>query len=77
MQTIVILLSIKDDEIMNGYPPPVLVKTWLFVATSRDFDLNQVKFPIHKAIQDYFGSIELAQLYVDQASGSEVSIRSV
>lgn len=50
---------------MNRFPPAILVETWIYLATNQDPDLAHVKLPLRRAIKDYFGSMELAQLYVE------------
>ena len=49
---------------MKEYPPVILVNTWLYLATNPNPELDHVKLPIRRAIKDFFGSMELAQLYV-------------
>ncbi|MCW8865535.1 MAG: hypothetical protein OQK09_01530 [Colwellia sp.] len=51
---------------MHGYPPVALVETWLFLATNQSPELEHVKLPLRRVIKDYFGSNELAKLYVEQ-----------
>ena len=46
-------------------PPPVLVKTWLNVIYSRDMPLGIVNERT-KSLCYYFGSLELAYMYVEQ-----------
>jgi hypothetical protein len=52
---------------MKGFPPVVLVETWLFITTNRNnYDFVEVELSVRRNIKYYFGSMELAQLYVDQ-----------
>lgn len=59
---------------MNEFPPVVLVETWLHVLTSKNQRAFLQKKVIIKKIQEHFGSIELAQLYVEQSKDEEVEI---
>jgi len=58
-------------------PPPILVETWIFVATSSDKSLSKVKLPIWRNINEIFGSIELARIYVVQSKEEDVEIHFV
>jgi len=46
--------------------PPILVDTWIQILKYDDYELEQRRFVIKKWLNYYFGSIELAQLYVEQ-----------
>ncbi|WP_159820284.1 hypothetical protein [Colwellia sp. 20A7] len=57
---------------MKGYPPVVLVDTWLFIATNQHTELIHSKSHALNAIDIYFGSIELAYLYIEQVKRGDV-----
>lgn len=59
---------------MKGYPPVILVETWLYLATTRNSELEHVKLPIRRAIKDLFGSMELARLYVEQVKKDDIDV---
>ncbi len=59
---------------MKGFPPPILVETWIYLATNNNPDLAHVKLSLRRAIKDSFGSIELAQLYVEQYTEKDVEV---
>jgi hypothetical protein len=59
---------------MKGYPPAILVDTWLYLATNQKPELEHVKLPISRAIKELFGSMEIAQFYVEHAKKDEVEI---
>lgn len=62
---------------MNGYPPPVLVETWLYLIKDNDPELEQIKLPLRRVIKNLFGSAELAELYVEQFSNKEVDVQYI
>jgi hypothetical protein len=62
---------------MNGFPPPVLVETWLFLTNSNSPELKYLKLPLHNAIKHFFGSNELAQLYIEQFKDKEIEVHYV
>ena len=62
---------------MNGFPPPILVETWLHLATNNNPNLVHAKLPHRKAIKKFFGSIELAQLYVEQHKEKDIEVHFV
>jgi hypothetical protein len=51
---------------MNGFPPPGLVETWIYLATNHNSELAHIKASATQNINEVFGSIEIAQLYIDQ-----------
>jgi hypothetical protein len=53
---------------MNGFPPAVLVETWIFLATNNNPELENSRAPALKKIYRIFGSIEVAILYVEHCS---------
>jgi len=59
---------------MRKSPPPVLVDTWLHVVYSKEDNIARQKFELHRIIKEYFGSIGLAQLYVEQSKSEEMKI---
>jgi len=50
----------------KGLPPVSLVKTWVFIKTSNHSNLGYAKRNAQQGIKKYFGSIELAEYYIDQ-----------
>jgi len=56
---------------MKGFPPPILVDTWLHLATNNNPDLAHIKLPIRRALKKKFGSIELARIYVEESKDKE------
>ncbi len=62
---------------MNGFPPPILVETWIYLATSHKPELAHVKMPTHSAIKEYFGSIELAYLYIEEKRDKDIEVHFV
>ena len=55
----------------HGSPPVALVETWVFVATSESYEISTHKTRAHKAINDLFGSVEIAQIYIDRCRGKQ------
>lgn len=51
---------------MHEYPPVALVETWLSLIKDQSPELEHVKLPLRRALKAYFGSNELAKLYVEQ-----------
>jgi len=62
---------------MNGYPPPILVETWLFLIKNNSIELQHVKPPLHRAIKYFFGSNELARFYIEQCKDEEIEVHLV
>lgn len=52
------------------YPPVALVKTWLVISTSRYIALQEEKLRAYNSIHKFFGSITIAELYVEQLEKS-------
>ncbi len=52
--------------IAGKYPPVVLVKTWILIATSDREQLQQGDHRAQLGINQFFGSITLAELYIEQ-----------
>ncbi|MDX2370315.1 MAG: hypothetical protein QNK36_18220 [Colwellia sp.] len=62
---------------MNVYPPPILVETWLYLTTNHSIQLEHVKRPLHRAIKNFFGSNELARLYIEQCKDEQIEVHFV
>ena len=57
---------------MKKLPPPILVETWLFIViNSKYHELDEVQLSVRHTIKHYFGSMELAQLYVEQMTSDK------
>lgn len=52
--------------IKGSYPPTVLVKAWILIATSDRPQLKQGDYRAQMSINKYFGSITFAELYIEQ-----------
>lgn len=59
---------------MKGFPPPVLIDTWLHVIYCKEENIAQQKFELRRKIKEHFGSTELAQLYVEQFKDKETEV---
>jgi hypothetical protein len=59
---------------MKQLPPPMLVKTWLYIIYTSEEDMDSQKFKLRKLIKELFGTIELAQLYIEQISDEDFEI---
>lgn len=59
---------------MKGFPPPVLVETWLHIIKSKAKNVARQQLESSRKINKYFGSIELAQLYVEQVKDDEIDV---
>ena len=59
---------------MKEFPPAVLVETWLHIMNSKGKNIFRQQNAIIKKIKEHFGSIELAQLYVEQSKDEEIEI---
>lgn len=59
---------------MKEYPPVILVDTWLYLVKNQKPELDHTQFPLRKAIKYYFGTIELAELYVEQLKGEDIEV---
>ncbi len=51
----------------HGDPPVALIEAWLFILQSNDPELVSDKRRAYRAIRDVFGSLELAESYVDKS----------
>lgn len=45
---------------MKQLPPPMLVKTWLFIIHTAEEGMDSKKFQLRKLIKELFGTMELA-----------------
>ncbi|NQY88737.1 MAG: hypothetical protein HRT51_13515 [Colwellia sp.] len=59
---------------MKQLPPPILVKTWLYVIASNEEGIDYQKFKLRQAIKEIFSSTELAQLYIEQLADDDIEI---
>lgn len=59
---------------MKQLPPHMLVKTWLYIIYSNEEDMDSQKFKLRKAIKEFFGSMDLAKLYVEQIPDDDIEI---
>jgi hypothetical protein len=59
---------------MKQLPPPMLVKTWLFIIYTTEEGMDSQKFKLRKLIKELFGTMELAQLYVERISDSDIEV---
>ena len=62
---------------MNGFPPPILVETWIYLAINRNIDLAHLKLHYRRLIKKHFGSMELAQLYLDGRTDKDIEVHFV
>ncbi|WDE04289.1 hypothetical protein SG34_023565 [Thalassomonas viridans] len=51
-----------------------LVKTWLFLLKSDDPELKKSKYYANKRILRTFGSVEVAEIYLEQLQQEEADI---
>jgi len=57
---------------MNGINIPVsLVEAWVFIQTYDQFNLSQEKHRAQTAIKEHFGTIEVAQNYIDECRNTQ------
>lgn len=61
----------------NQIPPVMLVKTWIFIATSNYPEFTQKRFEVLKQINFIFGSLEFAYLYVEQNEDEEIEVHVI
>ena len=54
--------------------PHSLLKTWLFMAKSQDPKLAKSKFLAFAQIKKHYGSLSLAQLYLEQVDDKLVEV---
>ena len=59
---------------MKQLPPPMLVKTWLYIIYTTEEGMDSQKFQLRKLIKELFGTMELAQLYIERFSDDEVEV---
>jgi len=58
---------------MQGIPGS-LVKTWLFMIQSDDPKLATQKFYAYQKIKQLFGSINMAEIYLEQYEDDEIEV---
>jgi len=58
---------------MKGIPTS-LVKTWLFLIQSNDPKLTTQKFYAYQKIKQLFGSINMAEIYLEQYDDEEIEV---
>ncbi|NQZ82748.1 MAG: hypothetical protein HRT52_17200 [Colwellia sp.] len=58
---------------MKGIPGS-LVKTWLFMIQSDDPKLVTQKFYAYQKIKQLFGSINMAEIYLEQYEDDEIEV---
>jgi hypothetical protein len=63
-----------DDGVMKEYPPVILVDTWLYLVKNQKPEFDHIQFPLRQLIKYYFGTMELAELYVEQLKDDEIDI---
>jgi len=56
---------------------PVLIQTWLFLIQSKDPKLAYAKLDAHRLIKQYFGSVDLAYLYLEQHDDHQIEVMVV
>jgi hypothetical protein len=59
---------------MKQLPPPMLVKTWLYIISTTEEGMDSQKFKLRKLIKELFGTMELAQLYTERVSDNEIDV---
>lgn len=57
--------------------PEALVKTWLFMIKSNDPELKKSKYYANKRIIRTFGSIEVAEIYLEQLNEEKRAIEII
>lgn len=63
----------QGKQYMKNYPE-ALVKTWLFLAQSSDPKLTSAKKQARKQLNEKFGSIELAIIYLEQTFDQNIEV---
>ena len=53
---------------MNGFPPPILVSTWIYLATNNNPEIAHLKSSAQEKLDRVFGSVEIATLYIEHCS---------
>ncbi len=53
---------------------PSLVKTWLVLTHSDDSTMNCAKVQAHKKILKYFGSVPVAEIYIEQIQDKSIEV---
>jgi hypothetical protein len=57
-----------------GHLPVALIEAWIFIETSDNEELKHSKYSAHTAIKNHFGSVEIAQIYVDECRSGDETI---
>lgn len=57
-----------------NHPSQSVIQTWIFLAKSTDPKLKQAKFLADKQLKKSFGSIELAQIYLEQIKDEQIEV---
>tara|TARA_R110002012_G_scaffold322063_1_gene554415 strand:+ start:3165 stop:3356 length:192 start_codon:yes stop_codon:yes gene_type:complete len=58
---------------IKGYPPVVLVQTWLSILSDNNPKLDQGKHRVDQAIINIFGSVEIAEIYIEQNRKDQIT----
>lgn len=53
---------------MNGFPPPILVSTWIYLANNNNPEIEHIKSSVQERLDRVFGSVEIATLYIEHCS---------
>lgn len=53
---------------------PMLVKTWIFLNYCDDRAMKCSRLTAKKRINKYFGSLTIAEIYVEQATDKEIEV---
>jgi hypothetical protein len=56
-------------------PPIALINAWIFIKKSEHPDLKNQKFKALRAIKEIFGTVELAEFYIDQCKREQFKIK--
>lgn len=64
---------IARKQCMKTYPNS-LVRTWLFLSQATDPKLQAAKDDARKQLNRIFGSVELAIIYLEQASDENIEV---
>lgn len=54
--------------------PLHMIETWLFLARATDKKLGHAKFVANNKIKQHFGSIALAELYIEQQKDKKIEV---
>jgi len=53
---------------MNGFPPPILVSTWIYLVNNNNPEIEHIKYSVQERLDRVFGSVEIATLYIEYCS---------